>query len=329
MDSAVARAVGQVHKTQVVAERLGERLGLAYVERSVAPSVLYATELVRDRRAVERLDKAWEKHLAAATLTGRANTWWSDEPLIRREGLRWHGGELPWGAQVRQRAAGLAGRLARPGRALAQQLLQKGGDVGGFLTTGLALVQESGCRLPLPTRKVRQGRWKGRVRNVLRREHALGAARARGRAGEDRSDCLMLATLGDNMGQVAWGVQVSPQVGQRVQVHKLKLGVVKATRVARAHTLSVEKKWQRMPVQAKADFLRCPCGAARQSISHVWKGCPVAAPVLVDGLGGVPGVSAFDKFAQVLSPRTSIPMGARRGYVRQILANVKRLEGVL
>ena len=160
----------------------------------MAPSVLYATEMVRDRRAVERLDKAWEKHLAAATLTGRANTWWSDEPLIRREGLRWHGSELPWGAQVRQRAAGLVGRLARPGRALAQQLLQKGGDVGGFLTTGLALVQESGCRLPLPTRKVRQGRWKGRVRNVLRREHALGAARARGRAGEDRSDCLMLAT---------------------------------------------------------------------------------------------------------------------------------------
>lgn len=139
----------------------------------------------------------------------------------------------------------------------------------------------------------------------------------------------MLASLGDGVGQMEWSAQMSPGVGQRVQVHKLKLGVVKSTRVARAQQLSVEKKWPRMSVQEKADFLQCPCGAARQSISHVWKECPVASPVLIDGLGGVPGASAFEKFVQVLSPKTGVPMAARRKYVRQILKNVGRLEEVL
>lgn len=118
----------------------------------------------------------WEKNLAAATLTGRANTWWSDEPLIRREGLQWHSGELPWGAQVRQRAAGLVGRLARPGPTLAQRLYEKNGDMGGFLAAGQALVQATGSRLPLPKRKAQQARWKRRIRTALQGDHEHSAA---------------------------------------------------------------------------------------------------------------------------------------------------------
>ena len=43
----MAKAAGQVHKTQAVAERLVERLGLQYEDKHVAPSVLYVAEFCR------------------------------------------------------------------------------------------------------------------------------------------------------------------------------------------------------------------------------------------------------------------------------------------
>lgn len=60
----------------------------------------------------------------------------------------------------------------------------------------------------------------------------------------------------------------------------------------------------------------------------------VPVPVLVDVLRGVPGVSAFDKFVQVLSSKMAVPMAIWRPVeIRppwlQILRNVGRLEGVL
>ena len=40
-------------------------------------------------------------------------------------------------------------------------------------------------------------------------------------------------------------------------------------------------------------------------------------------------MTAFEKFVQVLFPKTGVPMVARRKHVRQILKNVGRLEEVL
>ena len=50
-------------------------------------------------------------------------------------------------------------------------------------------------------------------------------------------------------------------------------------------------------------FLKCPCGAAKQSFAHVLKACPVAKRVLEAGMGQVDGDTPFEKFAEVLTMR--------------------------
>ena len=83
----------QLYKIDPIAHRLGEEHALQYIQTHIAPSVLYASEMM-DMSMARQLDKQWENLLAEATLTGKANKWWSDEPYIRRASLRWHTTEL-------------------------------------------------------------------------------------------------------------------------------------------------------------------------------------------------------------------------------------------
>ena len=74
----------------------------------------------------------------------------------------------------------------------------------------------------------------------------------------------------------------------------------------------------------RLDFLKCPCGAEKQTTAHVLKGCPVAHHTLVSGLAHVPGVTAFDKFSAVLSAEDVL-----HSDVQAILGNVEKLPTVL
>ena len=74
-------------------------------------------------------------------------------------------------------------------------------------------------------------------------------------ASGDRSDCLMLATLGGKGGQAQkWEASV-PDMGVRVKLHKIKLGVVGCTKVAKSHQLSVAGKWGKMSKAEQTAFL--------------------------------------------------------------------------
>ena len=110
----------------------------------------------------------------------------------------------------------------------------------------------------------------------------------------------------------------------RVKLHKLKLGVVPHTRWAKHQQLVISRKWGRMSMGERADFLKCPCGAPTQTISHVLKGCPVAHDVLVEGLAHVPGVTAFEKYSAVLSAGD-----IQHSDIQAILGNVEALPTVL
>ena len=92
-------------------------------------------------------------------------------------------------------------------------------------------------------------------------------------------------------------------MGTRVKLHKIKLGVVGCTKVAKSHRLSVAGRWGKMSKAEQTAFLKCPCGAAKQSFAHVLKACPVAKRVLEAGMGQVDGDTPFEKFAEVLTMR--------------------------
>ena len=140
----------------------------------------------------------------------------------------------------------------------------------------------------------------------------------------DRSDSLMLASLGDGVGQAAKWEREVPNMATRVKLHKLKLGVVPHTKWAKHQQLVISRKWGRMSPGERLDFLKCPCGAEKQTITHVLKGCPVAHHTLVSGLAHVPGVTAFDKFSAVLSAEDVL-----HSDVQAILGNVEKLPTAL
>lgn len=94
-----------------------------------------------------------------------------------------------------------------------------------------------------------------------------------------------------------------PNMATRVKLHKLRLGVVPHTKWAKHQQLVINRKWGRMSSLERAEFLQCPCGAEKQTITHVLNGCPVAHRTLVSGLAHVPGVTAFDKFSRRDKPR--------------------------
>ena len=56
---------------------------------------------------------------------------------------------------------------------------------------------------------------------------------------QDRSDSLMLASLGDGVGQAAKWEREVPNMATRVKLHKLKLGVVPHTKWAKHQQLVI------------------------------------------------------------------------------------------
>ena len=172
----------------------------------------------------------------------------------------------------------------------------------------------------------RKGRekWKHRLKAGLMAEHLEGLQKVKAKQTQDRSDSLMLASLGGGVGQATKWERVVPNMATRVKLHKLKLGVVPHTKWAKHQQLVIRGKWGRMSPGERAEFLKCPCGAGKQTITHVLKGCPVAHHTLVSGLAQVPGVTAFDKFSAVLSAEDVL-----HSDIQVILGNVEKLPDVL
>ena len=67
------KAQGKMHTTQPVAAQLGETAVLEYVQEVVAPSVLYAGEMVGNPSVA--VDKVGNMAVGEAMLTGKANRW--------------------------------------------------------------------------------------------------------------------------------------------------------------------------------------------------------------------------------------------------------------
>ena len=315
---------------------MGEAHALKYVEANISPSVLYGTELVREVGAAEKLDKVWEMAVAEGTLVGDANVWHSAEARIRRGGLRWHSQELPWSKQRQARQAGMVGKLARSGAgppgAIATTLRKVQGMCGyadPFLAAGKNTLRVAGLAERRPTGAGADGVWKKALKRVMVRDHMKDLQGVKAHASGDRSDCLMLATLGGKGGQAQkWEASV-PDMGVRVKLHKIKLGVVGCTKVAKSHQLSVAGKWGKMSKAEQTAFLRCPCGAAKQSFAHVLKECPVAKGVLEAGMGHVGGDTPFEKFADVLTMRGEGLGPGSDQEISQIITNIAALEDVL
>ena len=110
----------------------------------------------------------------------------------------------------------------------------------------------------------------------------------------------------------------------RVKLHKLKLGVVPHTKWAKHQQLVISRKWGQMSQGERTEFLKCPCGAGKQTISHVLKGCQVAHHVLVGGMAHVPGVTAFEKYSAVFSAGN-----VQHSDIQVMLGNVEKLPTVL
>ncbi len=107
------------------------------------------------------------------------------------------------------------------------------------------------------------------------------------------------------VGQATKWARVVPDMATRVKMRKLKLGVAPRTKWAKHQQLVGSGKWGRMLRSPRAtcsdlklirgvggslspgervEFLKCPFGAEKQTITHVLKGCPVAHHTLVSGL---------------------------------------------
>ena len=74
-------------------------------------------------------------------------------------------------------------------------------------------------------------------------------------------------------------------------------------------------------------FMRCPCGAVKQSFSHVLKECPMAKGVLEAGMGHVDGDTPIGCGNHARARGRAWPGSDRK--ISQIITNIAALEDIL
>ena len=118
--SSTAKAKQHMRHLAPMAERLGEAHTLHHLQHTVAPSALYATELISAPGAPAALDALWERSIELATLSRPSDHAWLPRSFIRTRSLRWHSTELPWSFKQSMQGIRLDAKLKGQGSSLAQ-----------------------------------------------------------------------------------------------------------------------------------------------------------------------------------------------------------------
>ena len=321
-DAAVKKSKRQLYKIDPIAHRLGEEHALQYIQTHIAPSVLYASEMM-DMSMARQLDKQWENLLAEATLTGKANKWWSDEPYIRRASLRWHTTELPWSVQVQKKKAMLNAKLNTATTGLAADIYHHRSwrclsDL--HLKAGKQLLAEASVGDVIPTSKTGRAKWKSALNRHLTDQHLNDLAGLKNLPLSDRSDSLMVATLGNATGQAKVWQQLLPCTPLRIKAHKLKLGVLPFTKHAQAQRKEVKRHWPLLTQQNRSRLLQCQCGHSPQTATHLWNECPLAWQHLSANLCSPQDLPKF--LRAVFSPDVQLP---KHQLIRTLVHNYETL----
>ena len=321
-EAAVKKSKRQLYKIDPIAHRLGEEHALQYIQTHIAPSVLYASEMM-DMSMARQLDKQWENLLAEATLTGKANKWWSDEPYIRRAGLRWHTAELPWSVQVQKKKAMLNAKLNTATTGLAADIYHHRSwrclsDL--HLKPGKQLLAEASVGDVIPASTTGRAKWKSALNRHLTDQQLNDLAVFKNLPLSDRSDSLMVATLGNTAGQAKVWQQLLPCTPLRIKAHKLKLGVLPFTKHAQAQRKEVKRHWPLLTQQNRSRLLQCQCGHSPQTATHLWNECPLACQHLSANLCSPQDLPKF--LRAVFSPDVQLP---KHQLIRTLVHNYETL----
>ena len=200
------------------------------------------------------------------------------------------------------------------------------GKVDPLLGDGLGLLKRLNMRTVMPLDPKLKLTWKKCLKGRLVKEHVgrLRSLKAHGVAMvQDRSDALLLRSLGDGLGQARALEIAFPDHRLRKQLHKLKLGGMKFTRVALGQRLQANSSWKKLSSQGKKELLECPCGLGKQSAAHVWEKCLPARSLLDKGLlvdssvAGAANWNALDlnsKLQSILAPNKMVGSATALGF---------------
>ena len=158
----------------------------------------------------------------------------------------------------------------------------------------------------------------------------------------NRSDALMIQTLGQGTQQAQQWEAILPKQQDRVALHKLKMGTMKWTRYAHGQRLQLWAPWKRMAKEQKADLQQCPCGAGKQTAAHIWQKCSIARGVLKEGMarGHIQGgAQAWDalpldkQLYNVLAPDrmtgSAQALALKRESIQAFLKAAEKVKGAL
>ena len=326
-----------------MASRLGEAQGLEHMATCMTPSVLYATEMATKGDVDKRLDRAWMQALGETTQVGKANKWWSDEPIVSQQSLQWHGKEVPWSLQRGVRQARLAAKVAAAKEGLAAKLFQGQAakqQLDPIMARGRGLLEKMGVATVFPRSGAQQRKWKKELQAKLNKQHLDTLQQAKQSIHNSKSDMLMWSTLGDTMCQAGVWEKLIPSPIDRVKVHKLKLGVVPFLRTSRAKVFKQRKGWTKLSKGGRDSLSMCPCGEGMQTPGHMWAQCPIAMPVLKAALD-LPGPTAVTWNALPVRHRLNMAFAPhqlvgdaqllhfKRNVISKVLAAMEPLEAAV
>ena len=324
MQAMVDKAAAMKYKLKPIAHRLGESHALKYAATHIAPSVLYAGELVDNGR---RIDALWRDTLAEATLVGKAARYENSEPYISTQGLKWHTDELPWGLQLAKRRALLHAKLVSGESTLAQKLYKTQVHKGplGF---GKQLLGDAGLSEFMPINRNQSKKWRASLNGHLRQVHldAIHLAQQQAEEQPQSSDNLLISSLITRAGQARLWEEAVPCMATRVSAHKFKIGALSFTKKAQSQQANIQPVWKPLTKLQKANLLQCSCGKGEHTATHLWKECSIAQPILANGICLPSRLPT--KINEIFNLHHPMDPHCRAGSISKLMANCGALKAL-
>ena len=127
---------------------------------------------------------------------------------------------------------------------------------------------------------------------ILRQAHTQAILLAQQKAERKplSSDYLLVSSLLPQTGQARLWEEALPCMATRVSAHKFKIGALNFTKKAQSQQANIQPVWRSLSKQQKAGLLQCSCGKGEHTATHLWKECPIARPILAQGISPPAGL---------------------------------------
>jgi len=267
-------------KVRLVTRKLGEVRALDYLATTLAPQVLYASELA-DGSIRGKLRKRWGNLIQEVVLGGGLddhNTYWSKQPRLNKGCLLAETRELPWDRQVEMRQMRLYCTLLKAGpESLAGSMMRglKGNPralkKNKCIARAVKTAKAWGVRpRPLASKNEVQVWKKGlrlRARRAGRKE--LEAAQVELDV-KVRGDTMLLGSLSKGWGETGNRAVLFPHPETRVYLCRLLYG---HARGLREPIIKYARSSNKLTQTRRMYLEHCPCQRGNQTASHMWQTC--------------------------------------------------------